>query len=68
MGSHQCTSYGRCLEGGAQLRQFENLTETFPGLSQIYLLQFKYFMFVQHECRLLWEMEVVEYTQMDVLS
>lgn len=66
MGSDQCTSYGRCLEGGAQLRQFENLTETFPGLSQIYLLQC--FMVVQHECRLLGEMEVVEYTQMDVLS
>lgn len=25
-------------------------------------------MVVQHECRLLGEMEVVEYTQMDVLS
>lgn len=67
MGSDQCTSYGRCLEG-AQLRQFENLTETFPGLSRIYLLQLKRFMVVQHECRLLGEMEVVEYTQMDVLS
>lgn len=40
----------------------------FPGLSQIYLLQLKRFMVVQHECRLLGEMEVVEYTQMDVLS